>query len=191
MTTQALEEFLDTMRRAGWNVVGNKDDTLSLAASLLARYPRIPDAYLTFLRHVAQCSNLTEDAWFLCASDYNADGSDDTTFRWNEWERIGLDALADYQEEIERIKRFWDSHLPIMSAVHSDYAYLAISLAPAEYGAIVYGYGPEFEESARRVCGSFEEFLDTFGRVATGAAVADGEDGGDGPLAGREYRDFL
>ena len=51
--------------------------------------------------------------------------------------------------------------------------------------------GLSLRSRPQRVCGSFEEFLDTFGRVVTGAAVGDSDDGGDGPLAGREYRDFL
>lgn len=191
MTRHELEEFLNILRRAEWNVATSAGDALNLNPAVLARYPHIPDAYLAFLRHVAECSNPMQTAWFLCASDYNADGSDDITFRWNEWERLGLEAADGDQEEVERIRQFWDSHLPIMSSVRSDYAYLAILLSPADCGAVVYGFAPEFEEPPQRVCSSFDEFLVAFGRIVAGAAVGDRDGGGDGPLAGREYRDFL
>ena len=55
---------------------------------------------------------------------------------------------------MENITHFWDTHIPMMSAVHSEYAYLAISLSSEEYGAIVYGYAPEFEESVTKICDS-------------------------------------
>lgn len=191
MTGHELEEFLNILRRAGWNIATSSGDVLNLNPAVLARYPHIPDAYLTFLRHVAECSNPAQTAWFLCASDYNADGSDDTTFRWNEWERLSFEAADGNQEEVERIRQFWNSHLPIMSSVSSDYAYLAISMSPADYGAIVHGFAPEFEESPQRVCGSFDEFLDAFGRIVAGETISLPKEGPGVPLVGREYRDFL
>ena len=88
MTRQELDGFLDALRQAGWNVATNADDALNLNPDLLARYQRIPDAYSAFLRHVTECSNPAQTAWFLCASDYNADGSDETDLSL---ERMGAD----------------------------------------------------------------------------------------------------
>jgi len=191
VTRDRLEQFLDTLRRARWNVVTMRDDTLDLNNLLSGRYSRIPDAYLTFLRHVAECSNPAQNAWFLCAADYNADGRDSTTFRWNEWERMSLDAAEGDEELIQNVTQFWDCHLPILSAVHSDYAYLAIALAADEYGSLVYGYGPEFEESARKVCASFDAFLDLFEGMVAGEVPVTYQDASGVTLIRREFSDFL
>ncbi len=160
-------------------------------ASFRARYPRLPEEYLDFLGHVEVCGDAAQNAWFLCETDYNADGRDDTSFRWNEWERIGLEAAEGDAEMIEDIRRLWNLHLPIMSAVHSDYAYLAISLDPANYGAIVYGYAPEFEATPTRVCGSFDEFLGVFRRYVLGEAAVQYQGAAGELLTRREFWDFM
>ena len=54
-----------------------------------------------------------------------------------------------------------------MLAVHSDYDYLAVSLAEDSYGQIVHGYGPEFEETSI-VAPSFAHFMRLFGEEAAG-----------------------
>ena len=137
MSKLDLEAFLHTLRTAGWHVRISDRDALDLNPKVLGRYSVIPEPYLEFLRQVAECINAAQNAWFLCVGDFNGDENDATTFRWNEWERIGLDAAEGVEELIGPIVQFWDTHLPIMSSVHSDYSYLAISLVPDEFGAIV------------------------------------------------------
>lgn len=89
--------------------------------------------------------------------DQNRDGH----FRWNEHELMCLDAAGGDNEEMDRIRAFWDRHFPFMFAVHSDYDYLAVDLNPEVYGQIVHGYMPEPEQTSL-VARSFSEFVLTF-----------------------------
>jgi hypothetical protein len=53
---------------------------------------------------------------------------------------------------------FWNHHLPI--AVRNDYQYFALNVSIGDnFGSIVSGYEPEFEEP-ETVASSFQEFLE-------------------------------
>ena len=84
----------------------------------------------------------------------------DSGFRWNEFELMGLEALADDKESCDMIRLFWDSHIPILMSVKDGYQYLCIDLSPENYGKIYYGVEPEFEDSAEFVCDSFNHLLE-------------------------------
>jgi len=92
-------------------------------------------------------------------SDY--EGMSGAAFRWDEWERLSLDAACDDAKFITEIRAFWDCHFPFLFSVHSGYAYHAICTAADQFGHVVEGYEPLFEE-ALPVADSFESFLTAF-----------------------------
>jgi hypothetical protein len=143
----------------------------------------LPSDYEFFLSHVATCANAGQNAWFLTEADFNGINVGEDTFHWNEWERITLEALQDDADTCARTSQFWSEHLPIMSSVHSDYAYIAIRIAD---GSIMYGYAPDFEEPSR-VASSFAEFLATLGDMLAGR-IPHTTVGG---AIRREFTDFL
>ena len=92
-----------------------------------------------------------EAVWLLGARHYRQDS--EYAFAWNEWERLSLEAADGDPAWQERIRAFWDRHLPIANSVRTGYAYVAFSLDEA---CFVVGREPEFEET-RRVAGGLDE----------------------------------
>jgi hypothetical protein len=163
MTNQELEDFLAVLRSFEWEVVlRNEEDQLELGAEFKARYPNIPEDYLEFLKRVALCANSASNVWFLGEGDYN--GYAGHAFAWNEFEIMSLESTQLDENSSDKIRKFWRNHFPFMLSVHSDYAFLALCVSGDNYGAVVAGYAPEFEE-AFKVCGSFGEFVKLFSRV--------------------------
>ncbi len=149
----------DTLRRLqeqGWSVVTRRNRKLRLPAEVAARHPKIPPALTEFLGGLASCENDAQTAWFLCEGDYG--GTSGAAFRWDEWERMSLDAAADDRRSAEAIRRFWDEHLPFLLSVRDGYAYFAVRTAADGFGRVVAGREPEFEETSQ-VSRTFEEFL--------------------------------
>lgn len=110
-------------------------------------------AFCTFLDYVSKAESNDSTAWFLCLKDYQ--NNDDTDgFSWNEFEKISL-ASAESDSEKEKIKKWWERHLPIAMSVNGEYTFLAIDL---ENGTIVQGYEPEFEDT-ETIAENFEELL--------------------------------
>lgn len=114
-------------------------------------------AFCTFLDYVSKAESDNGSAWFLCASDYGIayKAPDDINgFSWNEFEKISL-ASAESDNEKEKIKKWWECHLPVAMSVKGEYTFLAIDL---DTGNIVQGYEPDFENT-EIVAGNFEELL--------------------------------
>ena len=179
-----MNVLLTTLSNAGWKVTPREIRPLSFSPELRQRHPTLPEDYVRFLQAFTLCANATETAWFLSEEDYAADDlarKNASTFRWNEYEQMSLEAFEGNPAEEQAVRRFWDVHFPIALAVHSDYAYLALCTASNHFGSVVYGYGPTFEDAAEVVCPSFAEFARRF--LAFVGSRAD-----DVP---REYRDFL
>ncbi len=128
-----------------------------LSKAMTDRYTNIPDNYKAFLETFTVLSNSRDTSWFISIEDFN--GEADSGFSWNEFEKMSLDALADDKEECQRIKEFWDNHLPIAISVGGDYQYLCIDLSKENYGKIYYGVEPEFEDSIEPVCDSLEQLF--------------------------------
>lgn len=166
--TAELAQLLEWLRQAGWEVVLRDNLPLSLGAAVLSRYRHVPEDYRSFLKQVAVCINPGKTGWFLCEDDYN--GNTPADFHWDSWERLSLEALAEDQDEVARIRQFWDEHFPIMFSLRSGYAYLAIALTQEDYGRIVYGYEPEFEEVSV-LCQSFSELVTMMTRAVIGEEV--------------------
>ena len=159
LTNQQLDEFLASLRNVGWKVVLKNESELELGEEFNARYRKVPEDYLEFLKRVSLCTNAAENVWFLVEGDYNRSAGH--AFAWNEFEMMSLEGRELDENSLEGIRGFWREHLPFMLAVHSDYAYLALCVSGDQYGAVVVGYAPEFEE-VFKVCDSFSEFIELF-----------------------------
>jgi hypothetical protein len=153
---QQVRRFLEALTKAAWRVEIKDAPKLRLTDSFSSRYPSIPSDLRSFLSEVAMCANSADTAWFLCEADYNQ--ASDSAFRWDEFERMSLEAAGDDQNLASRIALFWRSHIPFLMSVKNGYAFLALSLADPNRGAVVAGREPEFE-NVGKICGSFEEFM--------------------------------
>lgn len=97
-------------------------------------------AFHTFLDYVSKAESADGSAWFLCMDDYEHTNNTNG-FSWNEFEKI---SLASAESDKEKIKKWWESHLPVAMSVNGEYTFLAIDL---NNGNIVQGYEPEFEDT--------------------------------------------
>ena len=131
-----------------------------------ARYPSVPPAVTEFLSRFEVCHNAGETVWFLTADDFRR--TDDDGFRWNEYELMALEGDEGEPSSQARVRAFWNDHLPIMMAVHSDYDYVAVRLAGPNAGSIVHGAAPEWEQPSL-VARSLDEFLRQFAAEAMSA----------------------
>jgi hypothetical protein len=150
---EKINNFINWAKNNRWNTIIEKNNIKNLPENILARY-NIPDEYKTFLENIKMCINSEENIWFLCIDDYLE--KSESTFRWNEFEIISLEAADDDAELINKIKNYWNKHLPIIFNVKGEYEYYAVNV---ENKKIVYGYEPEFEES-EIVANNFRELLD-------------------------------
>jgi len=61
-------------------------------------------------------------------------------------------------EDAKEIIEFWNQHIPILLSCRKFYCYFAISLLSENYGQIIFGSEPEFEEP-EFVANDFLEFM--------------------------------
>jgi hypothetical protein len=149
-------EIIRRLQKQGWNVTKRPGRSLRLPPEVTARHPKLPESLTKFLGGLSSCENQTQTAWFLCEADYS--GMSGSAFRWDEWERMSLEAAVDDRRLREAVSGFWNEHLPFLLSVRDGYAYFAVRTADDGYGQVVSGREPEFEE-ASAVASSFEEFL--------------------------------
>jgi hypothetical protein len=161
-----MSELLEALRKRGWVVEERSDATELLPPEVSTRYPSVPAAITDFLGRLDECHNTAEDVWMLTPEEFRK--SDPDGFRWNEYELMALESSKDNPAAQGQIRAFWNEHVPIMLAVHSDYDYLAVRVAEPERGSIVHGFAPDWE-SPSRVSRSFEEFLAAFTKEANSA----------------------
>lgn len=152
-TSRLGTELLQALAGRGWSIQRAAAPGLLLPPPVGQRYPRLPADLTAFLEGLEACVNAEETVWFLCPADYR---TGEESFRWSECELMSLES-ADPDAQ-EQVRAFWNLHFPFMLAVHSDYDYLAVSLADGSYGQIVHGCGPAFEETSL-VAPSFAQFL--------------------------------
>jgi hypothetical protein len=163
-TSELATDLLAALEKKGWTIRRSAAPEPLLPPPLRERYPRLPADLTGFLEALESCVSAEETVWFLCPGDYRVGPE---AFRWNEYELMSLETTDDPGEQKE-IRRFWDLHLPFMLAVHSDYDYMAVSLAEETYGQIVHGCGDDFEAPSP-VAASFAEFLSLLKEEAAGA----------------------
>lgn len=149
-------EAIHRLRQLGWAVVERPERPFRLPPEVANRHRSLPASLTHFLSGLSSCNNDTETAWFLCEADYA--GTSGAAFRWDEWERMSLEAADDDSEVADAARAFWDAHLPFVLSVRDGYAYFAIRTAADGFGRVVAGREPEFEE-ASEVARSFEDFL--------------------------------
>lgn len=150
--------MIEALKNIGF-VVTERLERKELSSDLQNRYSELPADYQEFLQRFQTITNESDNVWFNSIEDFN--GESDSGFRWNEFELMGLEALADDKESCDMIRLFWDSHIPILMSVKDGYQYLCIDLSPENYGKIYYGVEPEFEDSAEFVCDSFNRSMIT------------------------------
>ncbi|MPQ49243.1 SMI1/KNR4 family protein [Marinifilum sp. N1E240] len=149
---------MEIFKKQGF-IVKQRNIVKELSDEITQRYINIPKSYLNFLNQFDFLAIKDETFWFNSIGDFNYES--DIAFKWNDFEIQSLDAFEGDIEEQKRIRNFWDKHLIIALSVKGEYQYLAICLNEENYGMIVYGTEPEFEES-ERVCSSFKQLLNLF-----------------------------
>src|SRR5688572_24143830 len=159
-----MTALIEMLRKRGWEIREHPQPVTLLPDDLRSRYPVVPPAITDFLGRFEACHNAEENVWFLSAEDFRK--RDDDGFRWNEYELMALENAEGEPAAQSEVRAFWNDHLPIMMAVHSDYDYLAVRLAEPNKGTIVHGCAPDWEEPSR-VAGSFDEFLRQLAAEAT------------------------
>ena len=152
---------LEALRVLGWSVEP-ASEPVALPDAIRRRYPRLPQEVVDLVTGLQACRNVDDDAWLLTAADF-ADANPDG-FAWNAYETMALEE-ADDDAARAAITAFWDAHFPLLLAVHSDYDYFAVSLAPASFGAIVHGHAPEWEQTSQ-VAASLAAFVDALAQAA-------------------------
>jgi hypothetical protein len=159
------EDLLRALEGLGWQVRRSASPEPLLPASIQQRYSCLPKELTQFLSGLDLCTNKEQTVWFMTREDYAE--TDPAKFEWDFCESLSLESAESDAEAQVKIRSFWDRHFPFMLAVHSDYDYLAISLAERSYGEIVHGSELYFE-SPTTVAPSFLEFLIIFKGVAEG-----------------------
>ena len=148
-----MNEFIRYLKSNEWNVeLYETPLTDEKVKSALSRYQFVSDEYFEFLKTVKRCINKDETVWFTCFEHFEKP-FDEEGFNLNELELISLNS-AENDEEYQKVKSFWDKHLPIIVSLDAEYSYYAIR----DDGNIVCGYEPEFEET-EVIADSFKDFI--------------------------------
>jgi len=167
-------DLIQQLRQRGWTVIERSAPNFRLPPELAARHPKLPKSLAEFLGRIASCVDSTQTAWFLCEADYA--GTADSAFRWDEYERMSIEASDGDPQLLASVRAFWDTHLPVLLSVRDGYAYYAVRTAEDGFGRVVEGREPEFEE-ALVVAESFEDFLS---KLLGSCPVAEPGDGANG-----------
>jgi hypothetical protein len=156
MTDQELDNYIDLLKKQGWQVELNDSGAVSLDESFSRSYPQIPPSYIKFLQRVASCVNADETVWFLFADDYN--GTSRLAWAWNGMEKIELEGAQGDEQTTAQIVEFWNHQLPFMYSVGGEYAHLALRVTGDSFGSVVEGYEIELT-TVSDVAQTFEEFV--------------------------------
>ena len=132
--------FIEQLMQRGWRHVAS-----SVATSVVpSRYFSVPEEIRHFIASFDVLCNENETQWLVSAADFQRPQSEG--FGCNEFEQISLLAAEGDLGWQQRIKSFWDAHLPIFMRVDGAYAYAAYCCSGSNAGSFVSGYEPEFEE---------------------------------------------
>jgi hypothetical protein len=108
-----------------------------------------------FLCDVKDCVSPSEQAWFLTYKDLEVD----KLYPYSMFRDISIESADDDKRLIGEIKEFWRSHIPFLFSVKTGYAYFAICLNSEDFGKVVCGFEPEFEE-INCFCDNFSGFME-------------------------------
>ena len=115
-----LEDFLQKLAAAGWEITLHEPPMSDLPETLTKRYPNAPEGYRQFLKRVSRCINPGQTAWFICREDF--DGTLNSPYAWNEWELMCKSSSDDDIQLETESRAFWDAHLPIINSVSPCYS---------------------------------------------------------------------
>ncbi|AMD51606.1 SMI1/KNR4 family protein [Listeria monocytogenes] len=149
---EPINHFFEWAKNNNWQVDLSAVEK-NLPEQIFKRYGKLPDAYKAFYRQLNLCSNAGDTCWFLSEEDFLE--NEDDAFSWNSFEQMSLEAAEGDKNLENKVRLFWNAHLPIMMSVGGCYEYYAITLND---GSAVHGSEPEFEESSI-VADSFVDFL--------------------------------
>ncbi|TRY30145.1 SMI1/KNR4 family protein [Aliiglaciecola sp. M165] len=149
--------MIEVLYNYGWNIL--KGNSQEIPAALTNRYPVLPEALQRFLTKYAMCENAQKTKWFVTCHVVSEESKD--AFRWNEFELMSIESAEDDKDEIDRIKSFWDSHIPFFMSVEDGYEYYAVSVENATFGKIVHGVEADFED-ATIVAKDIGQFIEKF-----------------------------
>lgn len=139
-----LSKFYKWLDAHGWNVVLKENKELGLDSSFMKQYKEITKEYEEFLKIFKSVISKDEMTWFLCSDEYM--NQSELAFKWNEFELQSLEAAEEDEEWKDAIVQWWNGKLPIIMSVKGGYSFYAIDLKD-NYGAIVRGEEPEYEET--------------------------------------------
>ncbi|WP_324027646.1 hypothetical protein QSV08_06765 [Maribacter sp. BPC-D8] len=143
------------LKNGGFEIVKNRN-LLEIPKKLVERYTNIPTEYFLFLKSFETITNSSDTAWFNSVQDFNEQSNNE--YKWNEFEILSLEWSEDDDEELENVAEFWNRHIPILLSVKDGFQFLAISLTNENYGEIVHGQEPVFEEITK-ICNNFNELI--------------------------------
>ncbi|WP_320200663.1 hypothetical protein RMR16_024910 (plasmid) [Agrobacterium sp. rho-13.3] len=153
------ERFINTLEET-WAVEKRKgqQNTPSILGYSLFNIADLPEKYLEFLSVCQKVQSPSDNAWFLMLEDFARET--DTCFRWNEFEMLSQEAALDLRDS-ERIRMFWNQHLPILMSVKDGYSFIALKISKDFDYHIVVGREPDFEDTYD-LCHSIENFFSIF-----------------------------
>ena len=152
---QQVLTFAEWAKAEGWKVELQAHE-VQLPPAIRKRFPQIPHDVVGFISQVKTCVRKDDTAWMLCVEDFVRNEG----FRWDEFERLSLDAASDDVEWQGRITSFWNDHLPVVISCKGEYCYFAVRLKD---GVVVRGDEPEFEETTE-VAKSFGALLEAISK---------------------------
>lgn len=147
---------LERLAGKGWSVIYSSRPR-AIPQEVRQRYSWIHDSLWNFLSQVDTAMDPEEHCCLLTWRNFSI--PPEAHYPWNIWEQTILETAAkssDKKWESEIIA-FWDEHLPIMFTVQPfGYGYAAIRKSD---GAVVAGWGPDFETPFGVIAENFDELL--------------------------------
>ena len=110
--------MIEALKNIGF-IVTERLERKDLSSDLQNRYSELPADYQEFLQRFQTITNESDNVWFNSIEDFN--GESDSRFRWNEFELMGLEALADDKESCDMIRLFWDRHINFLIYLNDVY----------------------------------------------------------------------
>lgn len=153
-----VHSSIASLKVSGWDVETSRAKSFRFPRAMADRYGAPPPTLAKLLTGIRHCHAPDERSWFLCHDDYS--GKSGTAFAWNEFETMSLDAAEGDAELITDVQQFWASNIPVYMSVRDGYSFAAICIRGRNYGRIVEGREPEFEE-VRVVANDLKSFVDS------------------------------
>ena len=144
-------EFINTLIHSGWIKEGG-----GVAHIINPPEIKLPPEIEALCSQYNVLRNSGDTAWFYSMQDYSTEG--ESAFEWNFFEKSSLECAVNEHQKLSVLK-FWHEHMPFGASVADGYSYIAYRM---EDGAVVLGNEPEYEESARLIASSLEEFFKNF-----------------------------